>query len=147
MPSELVHHESALKPAAIVGLIGIALIHFLDVFDKFKETPYLGVAYVVLIGACLVAAAMLLRHDARLGWRLAFLAGVATFAGYVISRTTGLPHATDDIGNWTEPLGLASLFVEGLVATMSAYVLAVVRTRATASAPSPARAYATQSSS
>ena len=35
--------------------------------------------------------------------------------GYVLSRTTGLPNATGDIGNWTEPLGLASLFVEGSV--------------------------------
>jgi hypothetical protein len=25
-----------------------------------------------------------------------------------------MPGATDDIGNWLEPLGLASLFVEGL---------------------------------
>jgi hypothetical protein len=37
------------------------------------------------------------------------------FAGYVINRTVGLPQATDDIGNWTEPLGLASLLVEGFV--------------------------------
>jgi hypothetical protein len=37
------------------------------------------------------------------------------FAGYVINRTVGLPQAIDDIGNWTEPLGLASLLVEGFV--------------------------------
>ncbi len=39
--------------------------------------------------------------------------------GYVLSRTTGLPQATGDIGNWTEPLGLASLFVEGGVAAVA----------------------------
>jgi hypothetical protein len=33
----------------------------------------------------------------------------------VLTRTVGLPGATDDIGNWLEPLGLASLFVEGAV--------------------------------
>jgi hypothetical protein len=27
----------------------------------------------------------------------------------------GLPNATADIGNWLEPLGLASLVVEGFV--------------------------------
>ena len=37
-------------------------------------------------------------------------------AGYIVNRTVGLPGATGDIGNWTEPLGLASLVVEGLVA-------------------------------
>ena len=119
--------EVLLKPAAIIGLLGIALIHFLDLFGKFKETPYLGVAYVGLIAGCVVASALLLRHDARTGWRFALLASLTTLAGFVISRTTGLPHAMGDVGNWTEPLGLASLFVEGLVAAMSTYVLGILR--------------------
>ena len=32
---------------------------------------------------------------------------------FIYSRTAGLPGSADDIGNWWEPLGLASLFVEG----------------------------------
>jgi hypothetical protein len=51
----------------------------------------------------------------------------------VLSRTTGLPSATGDIGNWTEPLGLASLFVEGAV---------VVIATGAALAPGPATAAA-----
>jgi hypothetical protein len=46
-------------------------------------------------------------------------------AGYVLSRTTGLPGATDDIGSWTEPLGLASLFVEGALVAVSGYAYAI----------------------
>jgi len=34
-------------------------------------------------------------------------------SGYILSRSIGLPHYADDIGNWTEPLGVASLIVEG----------------------------------
>ncbi len=49
--------------------------------------------------------------------------------GYAFSRSTGLPSATDDIGNWLEPLGLASLFVETCVVVLSAFAL---RTQATA---------------
>jgi hypothetical protein len=30
-----------------------------------------------------------------------------------------LPNATGDIGNWLEPLGLASLVVEGLVVAVA----------------------------
>ena len=41
----------------------------------------------------------------------------------MISRTVGLPQGADDIGNWTEPLGLASLFVEGSLVVLSAAVL------------------------
>jgi hypothetical protein len=44
--------------------------------------------------------------------------------GYVLTRTSGLPDATLDVGNWTEPLGLASLVAEGLVFCVTAGVLA-----------------------
>jgi hypothetical protein len=44
--------------------------------------------------------------------------------GYVLTRTSGLPDASLDVGNWTEPLGLASLVAEGLVFCVTAGVLA-----------------------
>jgi hypothetical protein len=44
-----------------------------------------------------------------------------------LSRTTGLPGAMGDIGNWTEPLGLASLYVEACVFALSLYGLARFR--------------------
>ena len=43
----------------------------------------------------------------------------------MLSRTTGLPNAMDDIGNWTEPLGLASLFVEGGVVAIAGTAFAM----------------------
>jgi len=54
--------------------------------------------------------------------------------GFILSRTTGLPNASDDIGNWTEPLGLASLFVEGAViaASLSAYAILPAKAKSTA---------------
>jgi len=112
-----------LRPVGIIGLLGIGLIHFLDVVGKFKETPYLGWLYLALIAGCLAASALLFRPDARLGWSIALVLSAATFTGYLLSRTTGLPAATRDIGNWTEPLGLASLYVEGLVVAVSVTAL------------------------
>jgi hypothetical protein len=41
----------------------------------------------------------------------------------VISRTVGLPQGADDIGNGTEPLGMASLFVGGTLVGLAAMVL------------------------
>jgi hypothetical protein len=41
----------------------------------------------------------------------------------VINRTVGMPNATEDVGNWLEPLGLASLFVEALVTLVAGAVL------------------------
>jgi len=46
---------------------------------------------------------------------------VAGLAG--VARTIGLPGGAGDIGNWTEPLGLASLLVEGSLVVLAAAVL------------------------
>ena len=45
---------------------------------------------------------------------------LGALVGFVFSRTVGLPGGADDIGNWTEPLGLASLFVEGSLVALGA---------------------------
>jgi hypothetical protein len=68
---------------------------------------------------------------------IALIAGSAAL-GYVLSRATGLPHANGDIGNWTEPLGLASLFVEGSVVAVAGAAFLVTR-RAPAGVPAPRR--------
>jgi len=41
--------------------------------------------------------------------------------------TTGLPDATNDVGEWDEPLGLASMVVEGLVVCVGGAVIAARR--------------------
>jgi hypothetical protein len=41
-----------------------------------------------------------------------------------VTRIVGLPNATDDIGNWGEPLGMASLLVEGSPVALGSHVLA-----------------------
>ena len=106
----------------IVGLVGIAWIHLLDLGDKFEETPYLGVAYLGLIAGCVAAALLLIRRDHR-GFVMAGGLAAATFIGYCLSRTTGLPAATDDVGNWTETLGVWSLIAEGAVVALSVTAL------------------------
>jgi hypothetical protein len=39
--------------------------------------------------------------------------------GYLLSRSIGLPGDSDDIGNWLDPLGMASMFVEVAVLSLS----------------------------
>lgn len=107
-----------LRAVGALALAGMALVHFLDIFSKFSETPYLGVAYIGLIAASLASAAGLLHSASRRRWLFASLLAATTMLAYVASRAVGLPAATDDVGNWTEPLGLASLFVEGVVVAL-----------------------------
>jgi hypothetical protein len=103
------------RAVAAAGLLGIALIHVLDLPGKLRETPYLGAAYLGLIATSLCLAELMLRRDDRRLWVATAGLAAAVALGYVVSRTVGLPGAMDDIGNWLEPLGLASLFVEGTV--------------------------------
>jgi len=116
--------EKIARGVGAAGLLGVGLIHLLDVADKFDETFYLGVLYVGLIAACLFAARHLILVGDRRSWLLAGGLAGATFVAYAVSRTVGLPASSDDIGNWTESLGLASLFVEGAVVLLSAEMLA-----------------------
>jgi hypothetical protein len=115
--------EKIARGVGAVGLVGVGLIHVLDVVDKFHETAYIGVLYVLLIAASLLAARHLIMVGDRRSWLVAGGLAGATLVAYAVSRTVGLPASTDDIGNWAEPLGLASLFVEGAVVLLSIEML------------------------
>jgi len=120
------------RTLAVVGLLGIALIHTLDAIPTFSELPYKAWLYVGLITGAVAVAAMIVRGPSRWVWAAAGgLVGGAILA-FVYSRTVGLPGAPDDVGNWTEPLGVASLFVETIVLAVAGYaVTALAPARAT----------------
>ena len=140
----LVIREIAARGVVAVGLAAIGVIHLLDSIGKYSETRYLFWMYIALIVGCIVVAGGVLFSRSRAMFiAAAALAGSAAL-GYVLSRTTGLPNATGDIGNWTEPLGLASLFVEGGVVAASVGALLSTR-RAPDAVKAPRRAMATRS--
>ena len=57
-------------------------------------------------------AAALIAKRHWLTWAAAAAVAAGPLAGYIASRGPGLPGYTDDIGNWFEPLGVASVLVE-----------------------------------
>jgi hypothetical protein len=115
------------RSVAIMGLVGVALIHLVDSGSKFAETPYVFWMYVALMVVSLGVAGLLLHTESWRAWAMAGgLAGTAIL-GYVLSRTAGLPGASKDVGNWSEPLGLASLFIEGCIVALALYRLFMLR--------------------
>lgn len=116
--------EMVTRAVVIVGLAGIALIHLLDSISKFAETPYVAWMYIALMFGAVAAGGLLIFSRTKLGFGAAAGLAASAITGYVINRTVGLPNATGDIGNWTEPLGLAALFVEGCVVALSVVALA-----------------------
>ena len=85
------------------------------------------------MAGCVGASAMLLRGGDRRAWWAAAVLAAGAAIGYVISRTIGIPGGADDIGNWGEPLGMASLFVEASLIALAAAVLSEARAPAIAS--------------
>jgi hypothetical protein len=119
--------DASVRATLAVGLGGIAVIHAVDSVGKWTETRYIFWMYMALIASVVIVAGGVL-FDQSPRWLLAAAAAAASvMAGFVINRTVGLPNATDDIGNWTEPLGLASLVVEGLVIAVAAGGYAAAR--------------------
>jgi hypothetical protein len=121
-----VTEEPSLRPAGFVGLLGVAMIHFVDLPKTWKEKPLIGALFLALIIGCVVAAGVLVRNPWR-GWQAAGVLSALALGGYAVSRTWGLPTSTSDIGNWTEPLGLAAIFVEGMVVAMSVWATVALR--------------------
>ena len=116
------HHlarDIATRATLAVGLAAIGVIHLLDSIGKYHETPYIFWMYVALIVGCIAVAGVVLFTRSRAALLAAAALAASAAIGYVLSRTTGLPNANGDVGNWTEPLGLASLFVEGSVVAVA----------------------------
>lgn len=98
--------------ATVFGLGGIAVVHLLDLPAKFSETPYMAYMYIGVIAATVYLIERLLTRKNSFDYLAAAVLSVAVLAGFIVNRTIGMPGATGDIGNWLEPLGFLSLFVE-----------------------------------
>ena len=111
------------RGVAAIGLAGVAPIHLLDLPGQLSETPYMFFLYLALMVSSVALAGALIRTDDTRVWAAATVLPALVIVGFVLSRTTGLPQSSDDIGNWSEPLGMASLFVEGFLVTLGSSVL------------------------
>jgi hypothetical protein len=107
--------DAAVRATAAAGVSAIAVIHAVDSVGKWTETRYIFWLYMLLVAGCIVTVAALLFARSRAALLAAAGLAATVIVFYAIDRIVGLPNATSDIGNWVEPLGLASLVVEGFV--------------------------------
>jgi hypothetical protein len=106
----------------VLSLVGIIVIHWLDLPGKLSEVPYLGYGYMALMVGSALSAILIIQNDKR-GWWLGSALAIGSIAAYVLNRTVGLPLAMEDIGNWGESLGVYSLVAEGAMVVVSGWVL------------------------
>jgi uncharacterized membrane protein YfcA len=127
--------RGGLVPDVLVGagislIVIVGLIHLINSPGDLEEGAYTGVLYLANFVGALAAAVGIYRRK-RWGWVLGFLVAGGAFAGYVISRTVGLPGLPVET-EWLEPLGVLSLVVEALFVVVYLAILArpEVETRA-----------------
>ena len=90
-----------------------------------EQTPGLGVAFVLLIVACCGLAVQLLHRGGRMVWAEVALLNAAAIGGFIFTRVVSTSFFDNqDVGNWSEGLGVVALFVEGLLILLSLYALA-----------------------
>jgi len=115
-------------PAAAAALVAAAG-HLPVMGAHLAEVPYIGWLFVGLGVTCVVAAVTLVLRDTWAAWTGSAAVTAAAVLGYVLSRGPGLPGMDDDIGDWTNQLGLISVGAETLVVLLAA---AALRRRGTA---------------
>jgi hypothetical protein len=114
--------RSLAVPAA-VALAGVCLIHLLDGPGSLTDVFYVGALELALAAACVPLAVLLVIRPTRPIWMAALALNVAAMAAFVLSRTTGLPSSTDDIGNWAQTLGVLNLVAETALIALAATVI------------------------
>jgi len=124
-PGRAVGNSLVARMVGVLGCLGVVAVHVLDQggVPGSKGPDYVQLLYYVLEVAGVVVAALLLANLARVGWLLSLGVAAGPIVGYVLSRGPGLPDYTDDIGHWTEPLGLISLVVETILLILAAVSL------------------------
>ncbi len=117
--------EGAVRATVAAGLAAIAAIHAVDAVGKWTETRYMFWMYMAAIAASIVVAGAVIFTRSRVALLGAAAVAGSVLLGFVIDRTVGMPNATGDIGNWTEPLGLTSIVVESATIAVAAGGLAL----------------------
>jgi hypothetical protein len=116
----------SLAPAAAIALIGVAVVHLLDGPGSLTDVPYIGALELALAAACAPLALLLLMRPTRSLWVSALTLNVAAMSAFLLSRTVGLPGSFDDIGNWTQTLGVLNLLSEAALISLALVALGAV---------------------
>lgn len=117
------------RVAAALLCLAVTWIHVKDQggIPGDKTPGYVAVGYYLLEAAGVLCAVLFLALKkgpaARVSWLLAAGVALGPLLGYALSRGPGLPGYSDDKGNWTEPLGVVSLVVEGVLLVLALIAL------------------------
>jgi len=102
---------------AIILILTTGALHIMTAQAEYEEAAYMGYLFAANFFGALVAA-FGIRHKQIWGWSLGVVIAAGSIAGYVWSRTFGMPGMK--VEEWFSPYGIVSMSVEG------AYLLLVL---------------------
>ena len=96
---------------AIVLIVEIGMLHFLTAQREYDEAAYMGYLFMAnLLGALIAAYGIY--HRQVWGWLLGLVVAAGSIAGYIWSRTLGMPGM--NMEEWFTPYGIVALSLESL---------------------------------
>jgi hypothetical protein len=100
--------------------MGMAYTHVLDAKMKAQEEVWYMFSLFCcnIIASIIVMMALWLRPNVEKLWVAAGALAALTIGCYVWSRTVGFPEMADHIGDWGDPIGIASLGFEATIAIL-----------------------------
>lgn len=107
--------RSIWRVPAAAGAAAMSVAHIPILEEHLATAPVVGVGFALLSIAGILLAILLLTADRPVVWAGTGLVALLALAGYLLSRSVGLPTIGDDIGQWTDPLGILALTGEALM--------------------------------
>jgi hypothetical protein len=95
----------------IVLILEIGVLHIITAQGEYEEAVYMGYLFAANFFGSLIAA-FGIYHRQFWGWMLGLVIAVGSMAGYVWSRTFGMPGM--NVEEWLSPYGIVSMSVESI---------------------------------
>jgi hypothetical protein len=93
----------------IVLILEIGVLHIITAQGEYEEAAYMGYLFAANFFGALIAA-FGIYHRQFWGWMLGLVIAFGSIAGYVWSRTFGMPQM--NVEEWFSPYGMVSISVE-----------------------------------
>jgi hypothetical protein len=128
------------RAVAALALAALAVIHVVDLPGTLGPDRLVGIGYLGIIAAAVLAGGLLIARPHWLAWAAAAAVAVSAMGGYILTRALpgGFLGDHGDVGNWRCSLGIAALSVEALI-IMLVVLAAWVGRRPAASVPVESR--------
>jgi hypothetical protein len=94
----------------IVLILEIGLLHILTAQAEYAEAAYMGYLFAANFFGSLIAAFGIYCKQVW-GWVLGLVIALGSIAGYIWSRTLGMPGM--NVEEWFSPYGIVSMSIEG----------------------------------